>query len=113
MLHAMRILEKQAGRLILEKTIGTAQKQNSVWDVPARDLALLEQKLSLSQISIVPDTRKIMMEESKMTQDNGLKDIVGVSNTPSVDMDIGANMGLSNNLNTPRPVEVVSSSMSL
>lgn len=68
MLAAMWVLEKQAGGLILEKTIGTIHKESSVWDVSPRDLEMLNQKLSLSQLSVVPETTMNMAEEPASSQ---------------------------------------------
>lgn len=57
MLAAMRVLEKQVGGIILDKMIGTERKNSSVWDVSPMDLELINQRVALCQLSVIPETQ--------------------------------------------------------
>lgn len=110
MLAAMRIMEKQAGGIVLEKTIGTMQRNSSVWDVSEQDLALPDQKLSLTQLSSVPETViEEIVEESVTTQEAEIESLAQMN--PEVDMEIGVDMGLIPNANGL--LKVSASNMSL
>lgn len=46
-------------------------KESNVWEVSPRDLAMLNQKLSLCQISVVPETANNTVEELDLAKNIG------------------------------------------